>query len=268
MNNIEKIKTKLPEFIKKKLTPVNYTQQVIIVNSENDLKKGKETLKEIKATSKSFSEYIDPIKTMFFETHKIVTAFEKENLAKGKLIADQQEIENSDWNKRVFDCQKKQENYFREFGANIAKMEQVIAQGKLDFENGLNQRFAKQELERIQSLNVPIAEKIDAIEEARKEIEKPIETVIVPQIEKPIEKIILKKDEKKEVRNYYIADEKKAIERILYEYMEAVKKGNPDSANFWRGLLTINLSQQNINVALKNSEFQTFDFVSYKSEWK
>lgn len=72
----------------------------------------------------------------------------------------------------------------------------------------------------------------------------------------------------KEIRTYQIADEQNAIERILYEYMEAVRKGNPDSANFWRGLLTINLSQQNINEALKNEDFKTFDFVSYKSEWK
>ncbi|MBK8396094.1 MAG: hypothetical protein IPL26_12770 [Leptospiraceae bacterium] len=106
---------------------------------------------------------------------------------------------------------EKQENYLKEFNSNIAKMEQIIAQGKLNFETGLNQRFAKQELEKIQSLNVPIAEKIDAIEEARKEVEKPVEVVIVPQIEKPIEKIILKKDEKKEVRSYYITDEKRQL---------------------------------------------------------
>ena len=268
MNNIEKIKTRLPEFVKKKLTPVSCTQKPIVVNSEDDLKKGKEIVKEIKSVSKSFSDYIEPIKTVFFETHKMITAFEKDNLATGKKLADQQEAENSDWNRRVFDCQKKQENYLKDFNSVIARMEQVIAQSKLDFENGLNQRFAKQELERIQSLNVPIAEKIDAIEEARKEIEKPVEVVIVPQFEKPIERIILKKDEKKEVRSYYIADEEKAIDRILYEYMESVKKENTESANFWKGLLTISLSKKAVNEALKNEEFKTFDFVSYTSEWK
>ena len=266
--NITKIQNKLPEFIKKKLTPVIYNQQVIIVNSENDLKKGKEILKEIKTVSKSFSDYIDPIKTMFFETHKMITAFEKEHLAKGKLIAHQQDAENSDYNRRVFDCQKKQENYLKEFNSNIAKMEQIIAQGKLNFETGLNQRFAKQELEKIQSLNVPIAEKIDAIEEARKEVEKPVEVVIVPQIEKPIEKIILKKDEKKEVRSYYITDEKKAIDRILFEYVEATKRDDKDAVNFWKGLLSISLSKKDINEAFKNEEFKALDFVSYKSEWK
>lgn len=60
--NIAKIQNKLPEFIKKRLTPVVYNQKPIIVNSEDDLKKGKEIVKEISGVSKSFKEYIAPIK--------------------------------------------------------------------------------------------------------------------------------------------------------------------------------------------------------------
>lgn len=44
---------------------------------------------------------------MFDEAHAVVTTFEKENLAIGKKISDEQEKENSDYNRRVFECQQK-----------------------------------------------------------------------------------------------------------------------------------------------------------------
>lgn len=252
--NIAILQTKLPEFIKKKLTPVSYTQKAIVVNSEDDLKKGKEIVKEISGLSKSFKEYIAPIKKMFDEAHAVVTTFEKENLANGKKISDEQEKENSDWNRRVFECQQAKENYLRDFAGGIQTMTRNFEQGKADFEARCNQILAEIELERIKSLPVPIAEKIDAIEEARKEVEKPVENVIIPQVEIPIEKIALKKDTKKEVKTFYVKDELAAIEWCI--------------KNNRRDLLTITLSKKAINEALKDEDFQTLNFVSFTSEYK
>lgn len=252
--NIAKIQNKLPEFVKRKLTPVSYTQKPIVINSDEELKKGKEIVKEISVLSKTFKEYISPIKKMFDEAHAVVTTFEKEHLAIGKKISDEQEKEISDYNKRVFDCQQKKENYLRDFASVIQRMTQNYEQAKINAENLIKKIEAQIELNRVQSLAVPIAQKIDAIEEARKEIEKPVETVVIPQVEIPIEKVALKKDTKKEVKTFYVKDELAAIEWCI--------------KNNRKDLLTITLSKSEINKALKDEDFQTLDFVSFTSEFK
>lgn len=268
--NIAKLETKLPEFIKKRLTPVSYSQKAIIVNSDEDLKKGKEIVKEISSLSKSFKEYISPIKKMFDTAHDAVTSFEKENLAAGKKIADEQEKENSDYNRRVFECQQKKENYLKDFASVISKIEQNFSQGKLNFEAGLNKKFKEAELAKIEAMKIPVSEKIDAIEEARKEIESLPEPVIVPQIEIQVEKVALKKDTRKEVKTFFIKDENKndAIKYILKNHFTAILNGNDELATFYIRLLSIDLSKKAINEALKDEEFQGLSFVSYTSEYK
>lgn len=191
---------------------------------------------------------------MFDEAHAVVTTFEKENLAIGKKISDEQEKENSDYNRRVFECQQKKENYLRDFASAISQMEQNYAQCKINAANAIERIDARIEFLRLENLRVPIAEKIDAIEEARKEIEKPVVNVIIPQVEIPTEKVALKKDTKKEVKTFYVKDELAAIEWCI--------------KNNRRDLLTISLSKKAINEALKNEDFQTLNFVSYTSEFK
>lgn len=133
-------------------------------------------------------------------------------------------------------------------------MEQNYAQCKINAANAIERIDARIEFLRLENLRVPIAEKIDAIEEARKEIEKPVVNVIIPQVEIPTEKVALKKDTKKEVKTFYVKDELAAIEWCI--------------KNNRRDLLTISLSKKAINEALKNEDFQTLNFVSYTSEFK
>lgn len=253
-NEIDVLKTSLPELVKKSLLPVKFEQVVSIVNSELELESAKATVKSIASQTKDFQAYIKPIKQALDEAHKSVTDFEKNQVANGAKIKEAQEKEISDYNRRVYECQQAKEYYLRDFASVISKIEQNIAQGKVNFEARCNQILAEIELERVKSLPVPVAEKIDAIEELRIEIEKPLDIPVVPQIEIPIEKVTLKKDAKREVKTFYVKDESAAIDWCI--------------KNNRKDLLTISLSKKAINEALKDEDFQTLNFVSYTSEWK
>jgi len=261
-------KPTLPELVKANLKPVSFTQKTIIVNSEEDLQKAKLIVDGIDEKVSYFKDYISPIKSLLDKAHKVVTAFEKDNLAFGASLKTIQSNEISDYNRRVFECQSKQKKLMEQLVNSIPLMEQTIAQGKLDFENGLNQRFAKQELERIQALPIPIAEKIDAIEKAKEEVVKEPVKVVVPQVVTSAPKIINKKDEKQEVKTYFIKDEIKAIDYIIDKYYTAMKSNDFANATFYRELLSIGLAKKQINEALKNEDFRKLNFVGCTSEFK
>lgn len=261
-------KPELPEIVKAKLKPVAFNQTVKVVNSEEDLKSAKLVVDSIDEVTSFFKGYISPIKSAFDKAHKVVTTFEKEQLASGITLKTQQNSEISDYNRRVFECQKRQADYTNAFISNISLMEQVIAQGKRNYQSLLDKIDAQIELNKLESLPVPVADKIDAIEEAKKEVSRQTEQVIIPQVQSTPVKVVLKKDEKKEVKSFFIKDEIKAIDYILGKYYEAIKINDFDSATFYRGLLNIDLAKKQVIEALKKEDFQKLNFVDCTITYK
>jgi hypothetical protein len=218
------MENQLEIFEEKNLIKINLPTilELVDVKTVQNLKEGELVVKNYKGAQNTFVKEFKPLKQMVDDYKKKLLDHEKKEIALADPIINEQEKRNSDFKKSVLILQREIESLYNSYKQNISSIVSQVKTKSLQVER----YCAEIEKKFIESQSIPVAEKIDAIEEKKVEIGKieEIQNTFVPEIVSE-EKLQFgkKKDQIKVKTKFTIQDENLVKDWLLQNHIQALR---------------------------------------------
>lgn len=193
--------------------------EIIFPKTMEETLKAQKNLLQITKERTNFISDFKPYKQKVDELKKQLLDYEKEQVQKVEYYEKTQEGEIKKFKTEILLAQR----FVQDTDLKIRTQIEYAKRKAQELLLSIEKWSSKIDLEIAENSKAPVSEKIDIIEEKKKEISE-IEKTVIPEIEvKPIENFVLKKHQVKTKMVYTVQDEKAFIEWALVHARDLLK---------------------------------------------